>query len=115
MKLGNYNDIKKEDCMTCATVERWFDEVKIDLMYPPYENDKENTNAKYIEINLSAVRATDGVRIHFNYERGGWVIEQPTGNYDEQNLEIWEESAFLESWAKDKERYEKLHGAKSSD
>lgn len=61
---------------------------------------------KYVEVNQESVRASDGVRLSYDYARDGWVIEQPTrtcwagadrggdGKYDGG----WREVAFVESW-----------------
>ena len=62
---------------------------------------------KYVELELLDVRASDGIRIHYDMERDGWSICQastfswddtndPTGACDSD----WQEVAFVKSWAR---------------
>lgn len=57
----------------------------------------------HVELDQESVRATDGIRLHFDYNRNGWVIEQPTileWSVDEENFERgWKEVAYIEAWA----------------
>jgi hypothetical protein len=64
---------------------------RVELFYPSDEV------PAFVDIELSHVRASDGIRIRYDFERDGWVIMQPsTMEYPE----TWVESAFVESWAK---------------
>lgn len=57
-----------------------------------------------IEIGLSDVRASDGIKIHYDFERDGYVVEQPyyieidKGTYIDRE-QHWEETGFFQSWA----------------
>lgn len=69
--------------------------VNIDWMYPEiYENHSTLT------IGMCHVRATDDIRIKYDSDRNGWIIEQAseTEDYDED----WQEVAFVESWGREK-------------
>lgn len=63
---------------------------------------------KYFEINQESVRATDGIRLHYDYDRDGWVIEQPTKLswlYKDDACDMgWKEVAFIQSWALETEQ-----------
>jgi hypothetical protein len=65
----------------------------VDLWYP-----KQPDGVKAIEIGLMAVRASDGIRIEYDFDRDGWVIKQPGGDSSD-----WQEVAFVESWARSPE------------
>lgn len=63
---------------------------------------------KYFEIDQESVRASDGIRLHYDYDRDGWVIEQPTkliwlANDDPCDMG-WKEVAFIQSWALEAEQ-----------
>ncbi|AGK86865.1 hypothetical protein FDJ58_gp057 [Bacillus phage SIOphi] len=61
-----------------------------------------------VEIGLCSVRASDDIRIKYDFDRGGWVIYQPKGYFTEVSRssgriveeyhEEWIESAFCPSW-----------------
>jgi hypothetical protein len=74
--------------------------VSIDLWYPRQPENK----VKYIEIGLIDVRATDGIRISFDFDRNGWMIEQPTkSTWDADDTicdQCWVEVAFCGAFAK---------------
>jgi len=84
-------------------------ELKVELTYPPWSDD-DNTNdqCQYIVINQESVRASDGVRLHYNYDRDGFVVQQPThqlraiGNNSYDDDIIWIEVGFFPSWRFDK-------------
>ena len=84
-------------------------EFSIDLHYPPYENEPcEEGQIKYITVGLSAVRAADDVRIHYNFERDGWVVEQSSifewepGDNENENYRDWQEVAFIQAWGRER-------------
>lgn len=79
------------------------DTIVVDLWYPRAEG-----NARHIEVGLCDVRAADSIRIHYDFERDGYVVEQPKrtevlvrsdGKVDtfEERVE-WIEAAFLKAW-----------------
>ena len=70
--------------------------MRVDLWYPQVRD------MKFIEISLIDVRANDGIRIHYDFDRDGWVIEQPTRlewEVDEKPDPHWKEVAFIQAWA----------------
>lgn len=73
------------------------DTARIDLWYP------RNNPVKYIHVGLMDVRAADGVRISYDFERDGWVIEQAqVFSWDGGDPECdpkWKEVAFIQAWA----------------
>lgn len=83
------------------------DRIDVELTYPPY-TDEANTRGqvRYIFINQESVRASDGIQIHYDYARDGWVIEQAsTFQWEAGDNECnpdWQEVAFVESWAREK-------------
>ena len=56
----------------------------------------------HCEINLSDVRASDGVRISYDFDRDGWKIEQPMLHSWPSDDPVcdpqWTEVAFVQSW-----------------
>lgn len=74
------------------------DVAHIDLWYPRVEG-----KVRFIHVGLMDVRASDGIRIHYDFERDGFVVEQPKPHlvvksdyYDD--VEEWVEVAFCQSW-----------------
>ena len=81
------------------------DVLRVELTYPPYKNeDNQNNQCRYFEINQESVRASDGIRIHYDYERDGFVVEQPqprlrvTGENSYEQIDDWIEVGFFQSW-----------------
>jgi len=74
-------------------ISRNENELSVELTYPQV-----NTygGCQYILVDQESVRASDGIRLHYDYERDGWVIEQPDNN------ENWKETAFAQSWARER-------------
>jgi hypothetical protein len=72
----------------------------VDLMYP-----RGDGNPKYIDIALCEVRAADGIRISYDFERDGWSIEQASTfewSADDKVCDPdWQEVAFVKAWARD--------------
>jgi hypothetical protein len=86
-------------------VEKYKDELHVDLTYPPYTDaDNSNEQCRYICINQESVRASDGVRLHYDYERDGFAVEQPqrrlirTGPDSFEEADDWIEVGFFQSW-----------------
>jgi hypothetical protein len=72
------------------------DTAHIDFWYPRCEG-----RIKYLHVGLVDVRASDGIRIHYDFDRDGYAIEQEQyveyGDTSE-GLDIWIEVAFIQSW-----------------
>lgn len=73
---------------------------RVELFYPRGEG-----NARQILVSLMDIRAADDIRISYDFDRDGWVIEQasifawPAG--DEVCDPDWQEVAFIEAWARE--------------
>ena len=77
------------------------DTLAVDIWYP------RQRPVKFVEIDLIDVRATDGLRVSYSFERNGWVVEQastfewdgddPVCDYD------WQEVSFIPSWGRKKD------------
>ncbi len=76
--------------------------VDIELMYPRSDN-----HQSHVEVGLCDVRAADSIRIHYDFDRDGWSIEQASTFQWESNDAVcdpdWQEVAFVQAWARDKE------------
>lgn len=80
--------------------------VAVTLLYPPRDETDEALNhgkPRFVEFDQESVRASDGIRIHYDYERDGYAIEQSSrfawgaeGPCDPD----WQEVAFVQSWAR---------------
>jgi len=75
--------------------------VQVDLYYPrSWENPYKN-----IQIGLVDVRASDDIRVSYDFVRDGWVIEQGTvfewHPTDEVCDPCWVEVAFIKAWGSD--------------
>jgi len=86
-------------------VARNGNELRVELTYPPYTDAKnEHGKCRYVYVDQESVRASDGVRLHYDYERDGFVVEQPKsrvvalGNKSYTTVEDWIEVGFFESW-----------------
>ncbi|MBI40438.1 MAG: hypothetical protein CMF59_12625 [Leptospiraceae bacterium] len=83
----------------------------INLMYPDI-NSKENNSS--VELNLYHVRSSDGIQIQYDGDRDGWSIQQAYSTYRQikpnysEEVEHWEEVAFIKSWALQEEKGEEL-------
>jgi hypothetical protein len=89
-------------------LERSGDELRVTLTYPPRNGD-ENPEGKcrYIEVNQESVRASDGIRLYYDYARDGFVIQQASTFSWEADDQVcdpdWQEVAFIQPWAREKE------------
>ncbi len=82
------------------------DTLQVTLTYPPRSNhENKNNQVRYVEFDQESVRASDGIRIYYDYDRDGYVIEQPKtrllptkrkGSYDSRTK--WIEVGFFQSW-----------------
>lgn len=63
---------------------------------------------RYVEVDQESVRASDGVRLSYDYERDGWIVEQASRfEWDADDAVMdpdWQEVAFIQSWARDTSR-----------
>ncbi len=71
----------------------------VELWYP-------NVNkCTTLDIGLMSVRASDGIRIKYDFERDGWVILQASiFEWDADDKECdsdYQEVAFVKSWARE--------------
>ena len=78
----NYHLAKRDDALI------------LELTYPDLPGD----HCRFIEIDQESVRASDGIRVHYDYDRDGWVICQP--KWDDDGNTDWQETAFVQSWAR---------------
>lgn len=71
----------------------------VQLWYP-----RNDGCAKHIEVELSDVRAADSLRVSYDFERDGWVIEQAAVfEFDGEDTQCdpeWAEVAFVKAWAR---------------
>jgi hypothetical protein len=74
----------------------------VDLSYPEIYQDEKTT----IEISMCHVRAADSIRISYDADRDGWVIEQAAvfeWPVDDPVCDPgWAEVAFVEAWGREK-------------
>lgn len=75
----------------------------VTLLYPPRDDAEQPEKPRFVEFDQESVRASDGIRIHYDYERDGYVIEQSSrfawgaeGPCDPD----WQEVAFVQSWGR---------------
>ena|ERR1700679_1809666 len=77
------------------------DTATVALWYPRNED-----CAKFIHVELSDVRAADGIRVSYDFDRDGWKIEQASTFSWEADDEVcdpnWQEVAFIQSWGRQK-------------
>ena len=75
----------------------------VELWYPGIGN-----NPTTIQVGLLHVRAADDIRIKYDFERDGWVIQQASVFEWEANDNVmdedWQEVAFVRAWARERER-----------
>ena len=70
----------------------------IDIEYPRLED----ADYEAVIVGLMDVRAADAVRVRYDFDRDGWIIEQATWfewrSDDEEMDEGWQEAAFCPAW-----------------
>lgn len=74
-----------------------------DLHFPRTEIvERTEEQPQAIEIHLTDVRAADPIRVTYDYDRDGWVIEQATRfEWEPDDTECdpgWREAAFCAAW-----------------
>ena len=88
----------KSDKGDWFTVEHFEDHLMVEMWY-------QRPRVNYVEVGLVDVRATDNIRIHYDFDRDGWVIEQATvseWSSDEEFEKVgegWTEVAFAGAYA----------------
>ena len=79
------------------SARRWGDTVHVELWYP-----RSPEHATHVEIDLIDVRATDGLRITYDFDRNGWSVQQASvfeWDADDPVCDPdWQEVAFVPSW-----------------
>ena len=84
------------------------DHLHFDLYYP------RNRGIKHFVIGLMDVRAADAIRVSYDYDRDGYIIEQPSISQWEVDDKIadpgWKEVAFIEPFKSDKRFLEEMGG-----
>lgn len=73
--------------------------LKVEITYPGWKEGDEPNRVRIIEVDQESVRASDGIRLIYDYDRDGWVIQQPTYDEEGDRGEEWHETAFVRSWA----------------
>lgn len=86
-------------------IERHDDELHVTLTYPPYTDAANKGQVRHVVFDQESVRATDGIRISFDFARNGYKIEQASIFSWECDDPVcdpdWQEVAFVEAWARD--------------
>ena len=94
--------IKIEDYNKGILIYERTDTVVVEMAYP------RQNKIKHIDVGISDVRASDGIRITYDFDRDGYIIEQPTQLSWDVDDEVcdqkWKEVAFIQSWALEKEQ-----------
>lgn len=69
-----------------------------------------SSEVKYVAIKLMDIRAADNIRISYDFDRDGWVIEQASifewDGDDKVCDPDWQEVAFIKAWAREKDKDE---------
>lgn len=92
-------------------VARRGDTLVVDVTYPPEAYGvADPQKVTYVEVDQEAVRASGGIRIHFDYQRNGFVVEQrtnwagvpmnPDGTFDADDPQ-WVEAGFFDAFHAD--------------
>lgn len=93
--------------LTCREAECHKETFYVDLWYPGTDGDDEYEKIQHIEVGLVDVRAADSIRIHYDFDRDGYSIEQASKFSWEAGDEVcdsgWKEVAFVKAWARDEE------------
>ena len=79
------------------------DTLHIDLWYPL----SDDFEVKQIQIGLIDVRAADDIRVSYDFDRNGWVIQQASvfewEPDDTEQDQGWTEVAFVEAWSQQRD------------
>jgi len=75
--------------------------LEIELTYPNITKE----GCTHVYVNQESVRASDGVRLHYDFARDGFVVEQASKfswDVDDKICDPdWQEVAFIKSWARE--------------
>jgi len=81
-------------------LQRHADALYAHLWYP-----RSDETATYFQLGLMDVRAADDIRISYDFERDGWIIEQASTFEWELGDEVcdpdWQEVAFVKAWGRE--------------
>lgn len=90
-------------------VEKCGVEIAVTLLHPPYSDEESRFRpgkSRFVVFDQESVRASDGVRLHYDFDRDGVVVEQAsTFEWDADDAvrdPDWREVAFIKSWARAK-------------
>ena len=88
--------------ITIEEAEIHGDTLHVDLWYPRVEDNPVDK----IQVGLIDVRAADDIRIGYDFDRDGWVVEQASTFEWEADDKVcdedWQEVAFIEAWGREK-------------
>ena len=80
------------------------DELHVELTYPPYTDAENKGQVRYVVFDQESVRATDGIRLSFDFDRNGYKVEQASTFTFECDDPIcdpdWQEVAFVPAWGR---------------
>lgn len=94
----------KKVSQTEEDIKRQGDVLVVELFYPRTPS-PDRPNVSTVEVGLMDVRASDSVRVSYDFERDGWVIKQASvfewGEDDETDGDSdWQEVAFVKAWGR---------------
>jgi hypothetical protein len=99
---------KKDDCETPTHEIIWWSYPEI------YDKKKLST----LQIELCHTRAADNIRIKYESDRDGWVIEQASifeWDCDDEICDSdWQEVAFIKAWAREKNKDENQNNSQQT-
>jgi hypothetical protein len=79
------------------------DTLHIDLWYPR----SDDFEVKQIQIGLMDVRVADDIRVSYDFDRNGWVVQQASvfewEPGDTEQDHGWTEVAFIKAWSQRKD------------
>lgn len=83
------------------------DELHVELTYPPYTDaDNAAGQCRYIVVDQESVRASDGLRLYYDFDRDGFVVQQAsTFEWEADDAKCdpdWQEVGFFKSWARER-------------
>lgn len=100
-KVKSVKNITSNKEMILKDAEQIQDELHIELWYPGVED-----NINKIVLGLMHVRASDSIRISYDFARNGWKIEQASifeWSVDDEICDPdWQEVAFVQSWGRER-------------
>jgi len=69
-----------------------------------YPRNNSSDKPQHLQVGLEETRAADAIRIRYDFERDGWVVEQQVWTDEDRTGEVWREAAFCQAWQFDTER-----------